>query len=171
MPAPVIVAAGAIAAREIAKRALIPAAKAGLKLAKKYGPKVFRAGKKQAKKAWEWLRKKWNDAKKRFSKKKKACEPCKQPSAGKTKNPYKKRSRSQNEKAANREKELIKEHEKKLDDYTRNPEKYDNKGTYRNAPNEKIKKKIYEGRKKALEKQIEKHKKELKKIEEAMKDD
>jgi len=70
-----------------------------------------------------------------------------------------------------RERELIEEHHKKLDDYTRNPEKYDNKGTYRNAPNEEIRRKIYEGRKKALEKQIEKHIKELKKIEEAMQHD
>ncbi len=75
MPAPVVVS---IVAREVAKRALIPAAKVGLKLAKKYGPKVFRAGKKQAKKAWGWLRNKWNGAKKRFSKKKKACESCAQ---------------------------------------------------------------------------------------------
>lgn len=96
---------------------------------------------------------------------------CKTDCSKTTKNPYKKRSRSQNEQAAKRERELIEEHEKKLDDYTRNPEKYDNKGTYQNAPNEEIKRKIYEGRKKALEKQIEKHKKELNKLEEAMKDD
>lgn len=87
------------------------------------------------------------------------------------KNPYKNRSRSQNEKAAKSEEKLIREHEKKLDDYTRNPEKHDNKGTYRNAPNAEIKRKVYEGRIRELRKQINRHKKELKKLEEAMKDD
>ncbi|WP_141699280.1 hypothetical protein [Candidatus Thiosymbion oneisti] len=87
------------------------------------------------------------------------------------KNPYKNRSRSQNKKAAKSEEKLIREHEKKLDDYRRSPEKHDNRGTYRNAPNEEIRKKVYEGRIRELEKQINRHKKELKKLEEAMKDD
>jgi hypothetical protein len=90
---------------------------------------------------------------------------------GKQTNPYKKRSRTENEKAAKRERELIEEHKKKLEDYRQNPKKYDNKGTYRNAPNDEVRKKIYEGRIRALEKQIQKHEGELKKLEEALKND
>ncbi len=95
---------------------------------------------------------------------------CKE-NCGTQSNPYKKCSRAENEKAARRERELIEEHKKKLDDYKRNPKKHDDKGGYRNAPNDEIRKKIYEGRIRALEKQIQKHEKELKKIEEAMKNE
>jgi len=92
---------------------------------------------------------------------------CKQDCPAVRNNPYKQRTRSQNEQSAKREQELIDEHKIKLEEYKRNPEKGDNLGTYRNAPAE-IKKQIYEGRVRALEKQIEKHEKELEKVREAL---
>jgi hypothetical protein len=85
------------------------------------------------------------------------------------KNPYKNRTREQNEKSASREKELIKEHEDKLEQYTKDPYSMDNDGRLRNAPSGEIRERIIEGRKKVLRDAISRHQRELQKIEEALK--
>jgi Pretoxin HINT domain len=60
--------------------------------------------------------------------------------------------------------DLIEEHQKKLQDYIANPDAYDNQGILANTPNTEIRQKIIEGRIKALQKQIDKQKGELQKI-------
>ena len=60
---------------------------------------------------------------------------------------------------------LIAEHQKKLNDYAKNPYAFDNEGRLKNAPNEEIKNKIIQGRISALQSQINKQKGELEKIE------
>lgn len=85
-------------------------------------------------------------------------------------NPYKKLTKQEIEDSKDSYGKLLKEHEKKLADYKKDPLAHDNKGILKNAPNDEIRKKIYEGRIRELEKQIEKHRGELQKIEEALKD-
>ena len=60
---------------------------------------------------------------------------------------------------------LIREHEKKLNNYTANPDAYDNEGILKDAPNPQIRQKIIQGRRGTLEKQIKKQRDELNKIE------
>lgn len=98
--------------------------------------------------------------------KKKKEEPCK----GKcqSNNPYKNRTREQNEQSAESERNLIREHKDKLDQYSRDPYSMDNKGLLRNAPNDEVRARIIEGRKKVLRDAIERHRSELRKIEEAL---
>lgn len=62
---------------------------------------------------------------------------------------------------------MIREHEQKLADYRKNPFSQDNKGLLKDQPPE-IHKKIIEGRVRELERQIEKQKSELKKIDGAL---
>jgi len=85
-----------------------------------------------------------------------------------SKNPYKDRTKAQNEKSKKSYEELRDEHKQKLEDYKKDPTKHDNKGTLENAPNEEIKNKIFNGRIRELEKQIKKHEEELIKIKEAL---
>jgi hypothetical protein len=63
---------------------------------------------------------------------------------------------------------LIDEHQKKLQNYIDNPDAYDNKSILKNADPE-LRNKIIEGRKKSLQKQIDKQMGELNKIEEELK--
>lgn len=83
-------------------------------------------------------------------------------------NPYKKRTREQNEQAAESEKRLIKEHEDKLRDYQRDPYSMDNKGLLKNAPNDSVRESIIRGRTKVLQDAITRHQNELRKIQEAL---
>ncbi|SEL33940.1 hypothetical protein SAMN05444354_105260 [Stigmatella aurantiaca] len=62
---------------------------------------------------------------------------------------------------------MIREHERKLADYRKDPVSQDNKGLLKDQPPE-IQKRIVEGRIRELEKQLEKQKSELKKIDEAL---
>ena len=48
----------------------------------------------------------------------------------------------------------IREHQKKLDEYSANPEAHDNRGLLRNAPTEEVKQRIIEGRIRHLEQEI-----------------
>lgn len=59
---------------------------------------------------------------------------------------------------------LIEEHQKKLDDYIKDPYGHDNKGILENAPTQEIRDKIIQGRIDALQKQINKQQGELDKI-------
>ncbi len=83
-------------------------------------------------------------------------------------NPYRNQTREQNLKSKASQEKRIAEHQKKLEEYKRNPQQYDNKGIYRNAPSQEIRDKIYRGRIEALQKQIEKQEGELRKIIEAL---
>jgi RHS repeat-associated protein len=65
--------------------------------------------------------------------------------------------------------DLIVEHKKKIEDYARNPDAHDNKGTLARAKTPEVRQKIIEGRIKALEKQLKKQEGELKKVESALK--
>lgn len=49
---------------------------------------------------------------------------------------------------------LIEEHQKKLDDYIKDPYAHDNKEILQNAPNQEIRDKIIQGNVDALQKQI-----------------
>jgi hypothetical protein len=81
--------------------------------------------------------------------------------------PYSNQTREQLEKSKRSYEELIREHERKLADYRKDPFSYDNKGILKDQPPE-IQKKIIEGRIKELERQIDKQRSELKKIDEAL---
>ncbi len=84
------------------------------------------------------------------------------------KNPYCGQSRDKLEKSRNSYEKLRDEHKQKLAQWKRDPLSMDNKGTYRNAPTPDARQKIFEGRARALEKQIAKHESELRKINEAL---
>ena len=84
------------------------------------------------------------------------------------KNPYKNRTREQNEKSKKSYEQLRDEHKQKLEDYKADPAAHDNKGTYRNAPDAEVRQRVYEGRIRELERQIQKHEGELRKIQEAL---
>ncbi|WP_143101403.1 hypothetical protein [Stigmatella aurantiaca] len=81
--------------------------------------------------------------------------------------PYRHQTRQQLEKSKRSYEELIREHERKLADYRKDPVSQDNKGLLKDQPPE-IQKRIVEGRIRELEKQLEKQKSELKKIDEAL---
>jgi translation initiation factor RLI1 len=81
--------------------------------------------------------------------------------------PYSNQTREQLEKSKRSYEELIREHERKLADYHKDPFSQDNKGILKDQPPE-IQKKIIEGRIKELERQIDKQRSELKKIDEAL---
>ena len=84
------------------------------------------------------------------------------------KNPYCGQSRDKLEKSRNSYEKLRDEHKQKLAHWQRDPLSMDHKGTYRNAPTPDARQKIFEGRARALEKQIAKHESELRKINEAL---
>ena len=71
---------------------------------------------------------------------------------------------SSQEKSIKSYKKDIAIHEKKLSDYIANPDKYDNKGTLKNAPNAEIRKKIIDSRIKHLETEIKTFKNNIEKI-------
>lgn len=81
--------------------------------------------------------------------------------------PYANQTRQQLEKSKRSYEDLIREHEQKLADYRKNPFSQDNKGLLKDQAPE-IQQKIIEGRVRELERQIEKQKSELKKIDEAL---
>jgi hypothetical protein len=81
---------------------------------------------------------------------------------------YQRMTKPELEKARGSYQDLIREHEKKLNDYTANPDAYDNEGILKNAPNPEIRQKIIQGRRGALEKQIKKQRGELNKIEQEL---
>jgi translation initiation factor RLI1 len=81
--------------------------------------------------------------------------------------PYSNQTRQQLDKSKRSYEELIREHERKLADYRKDPFSQDNKGLLKDQPPE-IQKKIIEGRVRELEKQLEKQRSELKKIDEAL---
>ena len=81
--------------------------------------------------------------------------------------PYTSQTRQQFEKSKRSYEELIREHEQKLADYRKDPFPQDNKGLLKDQP-PGIQQKIIEGRVRELERQIEKQKSELKKIDEAL---
>jgi hypothetical protein len=58
---------------------------------------------------------------------------------------YQSMTKPQWEKARRFYQDLIREHEKKLNDYTANPDAYDNEGILKNAPNPQIRQKIIPG--------------------------
>lgn len=72
------------------------------------------------------------------------------------------------EKSRDSLKDRVEEHVKKLDDYKRNPDKFDNQGTLANAPSQAVREKVIAGRIKALEGQIKKNEGELRKVEEQL---
>ncbi len=81
---------------------------------------------------------------------------------------YQSMTKPQLEKARRSYQDLIREHEKKLNDYTANPDAYDNEGMLKNAPNPQIRQQIIQGRRRALEKQIKKQRDELNKIDQEL---
>ncbi len=81
--------------------------------------------------------------------------------------PYSNQTRQQLEKSKKSYEELIREHERKLADYRKDPFSQDNKGLLKDQPPE-LQKKIIEGRIRELETQLEKQRSELKKIDEAL---
>jgi translation initiation factor RLI1 len=81
--------------------------------------------------------------------------------------PYSNQTRQQLEKSKRSYEELIREHERKLADYRKDPHSQDNRGLLKDQPPE-IQKKIIEGRVRELETQLEKQRSELKKIDEAL---
>jgi translation initiation factor RLI1 len=81
--------------------------------------------------------------------------------------PYSNQTLPQLEKSKKSYEELIREHERKLADYRKDPFSQDNKGLLKDQPPE-IQKKIIEGRVRELETQLEKQRSELKKIDEAL---
>ncbi|MEM6766207.1 MAG: RHS repeat-associated core domain-containing protein, partial [Bacteroidota bacterium] len=81
------------------------------------------------------------------------------------KNPFKDQSLDELQKSENSFQSLVKEHEKKLEDFKQDPDKFDNKGKLKDATPE-IREKIINGRIKKLEKDIQKQKNELKKVQE-----
>lgn len=81
--------------------------------------------------------------------------------------PYSNQTRQQLDKSKRSYEELIREHERKLADYRKDPFSQDNKGLLKDQPPE-IQKKIIEGRVRELETQLEKQRSELKKIDEAL---
>lgn len=85
-----------------------------------------------------------------------------------SKNPYTNWSKEEIEKAIKSEKDLIKEHQQKLADYKRDPLKFDNKDTLKNAKDAETYNKIIQGRVKKLENDIRKHERELEKLKEAI---
>lgn len=105
---------------------------------------------------------------KKIPKDKKQKEPKKCTTGCDEKNPYKKRTKEQNQKAAESEKELIKEHQEKLERYSKDPYSMDNDGRLKNAPTQAIRDRIIEGRKKVLRDAVTRHQNELKKITEAL---
>jgi RHS repeat-associated protein len=78
-------------------------------------------------------------------------------------NPYGGLSTGELNKAEKSYIDLINEHQQKLDDYTQNPDAYDNQGKLEDVSPE-MREKIIQGRIKSLEKQIQKQKNELDKI-------
>ena len=74
---------------------------------------------------------------------------------------YRKQSDEQLLKSKQSYEKLIKEHEKKLEDYKKDPYSYDKKNILKNALNDKIREKIIKGRIVSLKKQIAKQRKEL----------
>ncbi|MTI88903.1 MAG: RHS repeat protein [Balneolaceae bacterium] len=82
-------------------------------------------------------------------------------------NPYLKKSASELSKSRSSFEKLIKEHTQKLADFKENPDKFDNRGILKNASHGN-RKKIIEGRIKALQKQIQKQKNELDKVNDAI---
>lgn len=102
------------------------------------------------------------------AKKKPGSKQCCRDNEPKKKNPYSNQTKEQLEKSKKSYEDLLKEHEKKLADYKADPWKYDNKDLLKNAPNDNIRQKIIEGRIKELTDQINKHKGELEKINEAL---
>lgn len=93
---------------------------------------------------------------------KKDCSPKPQ------KNQYNKLSEKEIKKAIESEKALIKEHQKKLADYKKDPLKYDNQGTLKSAKDPETYNKIIQGRIRKLENDILKHERELQKLREAL---
>ncbi|HYO52474.1 hypothetical protein [Archangium sp.] len=81
--------------------------------------------------------------------------------------PYSNQTRQQLERSKRSYEELIREHEQKLADYRKNPLSQDNKGLLKNQPPD-VQQKIIEGRIKELERQLEKQRSELEKINEAI---
>lgn len=81
--------------------------------------------------------------------------------------PYSNQTRQQLEKSRKSYEELIREHEMKLAEYRKNPFSQDNKELLKDQPPE-IQKKLIEGRIRVLEKQLEKQRGELKKVDEAL---
>lgn len=81
--------------------------------------------------------------------------------------PYTNQSRQQLEKSKRSYEELIREHEQKLADYRKDPFSQDNKGLLKDQPPE-IQQKIIDGRVRELERQLEKQKSELRKIDETL---
>ncbi len=81
--------------------------------------------------------------------------------------PYSNQTRQQLEQSKKSYEELIREHELKLADYRKDPFSRDNKELLKEQPPE-IQKKIIEGRIRVLERQLEKQRGELKKIDEAL---
>lgn len=59
---------------------------------------------------------------------------------------------------------LIEEHKQKLEEYINNPYEHDNLGILKNAPNDKIREKIIQGRIIELQRQIKKQQGELNQI-------
>ena len=82
-------------------------------------------------------------------------------------NPYVKQTKTQRAKSKKSYEKLKKEHEDKLDNYKKNPEKYDDDGRLKNAKTPEEREKIIQGRVSVLESQIKKHEGEIKKIEQA----
>lgn len=81
--------------------------------------------------------------------------------------PYSNQTLKQLEKSKKSYEVLIREHERKLADYRKDPFSQDNKGLLKDQPPE-IQKRIIEGRVRELETQLEKQRSELKKIDEAL---
>ncbi|MEM6272747.1 MAG: DUF4157 domain-containing protein [Bacteroidota bacterium] len=83
-------------------------------------------------------------------------------------NPYLTKPQGALEKSKRSFERLLKEHKKKLRDYKQNPDAFDNLGKLKQVPPE-VRQRIVRGRILELQRQMEKHKGELKKIEKALK--
>ncbi len=81
--------------------------------------------------------------------------------------PYINQTRQQLEKSKRSYETLVREHEQKLADYRKDPFAQDNKGLLKSQSAE-VQKKIIEGRIKELERQLERQRSELRKIDEAL---
>jgi len=75
-----------------------------------------------------------------------------------------KENKQEAQKSINSLKQRIKEHRVKLDEYKQNPYKFDNKELLKNAPNDKIRDRIINGRIKHLENEIKAFEKQIKKL-------
>ena len=75
-----------------------------------------------------------------------------------------KENKQETQKSINSLKQRINEHQVKLDEYKQNPYKFDNKELLKNAPNDKIRDRIINGRIKHLENEIKAFEKQIKKL-------